>query len=339
MATVRTVTVKSSGGDYTSLSSAEAGEQGNLVSLDRQLNIECYASAAGDSTQVRVDGWTTDSTRYIDIYCPTGERHAGTWDTAKYHLTLTTSGSPGGCITNAEDYTRIRYLQVRNTRSSPPQYNSCIYSAANGTLIDGCITRGGYAGIDTDTSGHIVRNCVSYEGIRGGGNNNTSGGNTWQNCTLIGTTSGLASNASTTYPTASNVYAHGGTYGFSDYLLANAGGTMNKTNCMSSDTSSTSTYNGSTPTNCTNSVAHSTANFTNVTSTTENYLLPSGSALIDAGVDLSGTFTNDIDGTTRPQNSAFDVGADEYVAAAGGQPTWKRFGGVAFSARGMGGVW
>ena len=40
----KTVTVKSSGGDYTSLNAALAGESTNLVStLDGILTIECYA--------------------------------------------------------------------------------------------------------------------------------------------------------------------------------------------------------------------------------------------------------------------------------------------------------
>lgn len=41
-------------------------------------------------------------------------------------------------------------------------------------------------------------------------------------------------------------------------------------------------------TGSTGSTAYSTANFTNVTSGSEDFHLPSGSALIDAGTDLSG---------------------------------------------------
>lgn len=319
MPTVRTVTVKSSGGDYTSLAAAEAGEQGNLVTLDRQTDIECYASAAGDSTQVTIDGWTTDATRYIRFVCPAGERHAGVWDASKYHLTLATSGSPGGCITIREAYTRIEYLQVRNTRASAPDFNDAIYSEGTFVLVDGCITRGGYRSIRTPGAGSEIRNCIAYEGVRSGMFiQGTSGGfSSALNCTAIGALYGLESSASVNYPQAKNVYAHGGTWAFATGTGA-AGGSVAKTNCMSSDTTATNNTGGGGATNCTNSVAHSTANFTNVTSGSESYLLPSGSALIDAGVDLSATFTNDINGTTRPQGSGFDVGADEYAAVGGG---------------------
>lgn len=331
MATVRTVTVKSAGGDYTSLASAEAGEQGDLVSLDRQLNIECYASAAGDSTQVTVSGWTTDATRYIDIYCPEGERHAGVWDAAKYHLSVTTSGSPGGVITLRELCTRVRYLQVRNLRATPPAFNQAIYGDTDGNfLIDGCITRGGNVGIGVSPVPNQIRNCICYETPIGANITGTASGVTEiSNSTLIGTTTGLNASASVNFAVANNVYAHGGTAGFA----ASGGQAPTRTNCMSSDTSATA-GTGGTATNCTNSVAHDTSNFVNVTSGSEDYHLVTGSALIDAGVDLSGTFTNDIDGTTRPQNSVFDVGADEFVAAAAGQPAWKRYGGIAFAASG-----
>jgi hypothetical protein len=43
--------------------------------------------------------------------------------------------------------------------------------------------------------------------------------------------------------------------------------------------------------------------------------LVSGSALRGVGTDLSGTFTEDIDGDTR---SAWDIGADEFQGGGGG---------------------
>jgi hypothetical protein len=345
--TTRTVTVKGGGaGDYTSLASAEAGEQADLVSLDRLLVIECYASAAGDSSQVTINGWTTDSTRYIRIVSPAGERHAGAWDGAKYHLTLSTTGSPGGCITVREDYTRIEYLQVRNTNGSPGVFDLCIYNEAGGLRIDGCILRGGYYG--TSLEAHAIlnhaRNTVMYGAAQAGLRIVAASGNPTEadNCTCIGAVYGVEPSSIVTYAILKNVYAHGGTKGI--FGQGQDGGFVTKVNCMTSDTTATNNGGGGGATNCTNSVAHSTANFTNVTSGSEDYRLPSGSALIDAGVDLSGTFTNDVDGTVRPQNSIFDVGADEYQAGASGQPTWKRFGGIPFAAANAnrfqgGGMW
>lgn len=307
-------TVKSSGGDYTTLAGWEAGEQGNLTTLNDLAYCELYAIA--DTTQCTIDGWTTDSTRYVRIYTDSTARHAGAWDTGKYRLELTTAGSPGGCITNREAHTRFEFLQVYNTKGTPLQFDEGIYSEAT-CFVDGCIVRGGWAGIDLTLGGCTCRNSVTYGGLRGGRSNNSgSPGNTWQNCTLIGSTVGLAIDSNVVYSTAQNVYVHGGTFGFSNLAVTTAGGIVAKTNCMSSDTTATNNSGGGGATNCTNSVAHSTANFTNVTGGSEDYHIPTGSALKDAGVDLSGTFTNDIDGTTR--SGTFDVGADEFAAGGGG---------------------
>jgi hypothetical protein len=339
VATLRTRTVKSSGGDYTSLAAAEAGEQGDIVSSDEQVDIECYASAAGDSSQVTINGWTTDATHYLRIVCPAGERHAGVWDAAKYYLGVTTSGAPGGALTNFENYTRVEFLQIRNLRSSPPEYNDCVYSDCVGAFLNGLILRDGYRGCTFENGagrGNRLRNVLAYGGSRAGAiiSGSSSGYDEADNCTLIGGTYGLDTLASVNYPRARNVYAHGSTSGYG----ASAGGLVTKTNCAASDTSATNNSGGGGATNCVDSVAHNTTQFTNVTGGSEDYRLPAGSGLIDVGLDLSGTFTTDIVGETR--GATWDIGADEYVAGgAVGHPTWKRFGGVAFAARGNPGVW
>jgi hypothetical protein len=310
-------TVKAASGDYTTLTGWEAGEQGNLTTLNDLAYCELYA--IDDTTQCTLDGWTTDSTRYIRIYTDSSARHAGIWDDTKYNLVLTTAGSPGGCIANKEDYTRIEYLQVHNTHGTPGDFDCAIYSE-NIMLVDGCIGRGGKWTVDTSAGTSLteelnsLRNSLFYGGARGGRIKGTAGGRSRAyNCTFIGSVYGLDTSASTNYPIAKNVYAHGGTAGFT----ANGGANLvTKTNVMSSDATATNNAGGGGVTNCTDNVAHNTTQFTNVTGGSENYLLPSGSALIDAGVDLSGVFTNDIDGTTR--TGTFDVGADEFVAAAGG---------------------
>ena len=316
MATVRTVTVKASCVDYTSLASAEAGEQGNLVSLDRQLDIECYASAAPDTTQVMFDGWTTDSTRYIRVLTPLSERHDGKWNTSKYYMEHSTTGDPGGVLACREEYTIFEGLQIRNTKASPTEFNDCIYTEARITVIK-CITRGGYYGINVSIANSEVRNSIAYGAVRGGYVRGFAGGSAAAyNCTFIGSQYGLNTDASVNYPIAKNVYAHGGTACYSNNGGANL---LTKTNCMSSDTTATNNAGGGGATNCTNNIAHDTNNFTNVTAGSEDYHIPTGSALKDAGVDLSGQFTDDIDGDTR--SGTWDVGADEFTAGGGGGPT------------------
>ncbi|MEA2006752.1 MAG: choice-of-anchor Q domain-containing protein, partial [Patescibacteria group bacterium] len=55
-----------------------------------------------------------------------------------------------------------------------------------------------------------------------------------------------------------------------------------------------------------------TPDFVSTTSGSEDFHLQSTSDAINVGTDLSGTFTDDIDGDTRPID-AWDIGADEEV--------------------------
>jgi parallel beta-helix repeat protein len=66
-----------------------------------------------------------------------------------------------------------------------------------------------------------------------------------------------------------------------------------------------------------------------INKTGNNYhLSTSDTSAINAGSDLSGTFTTDIDGTTR--SGTWDIGADEYVASAPAGLTSSVLGGGRF---------
>lgn len=320
------VSVKSSGGDYSSLSSAEAGEQGDLVSLDRQLDIECY-SMNDSGANVTVNGWTTDATRYLRIYAAAGERHAGAWSTSKYRISRASGAAP--ILTVSEDYVRLEGLQIEDTDATfgqgSIQVSSTAAAASSDIRIDSCIFRaGGTRGaVDSYSTVYIVsgkttiRNTLIYGNALNPGVFSTFGSNSptvnIDNCTITGCGSYGLKNGSGTW-TVRNVYSGG--HGTDSY-----NGTMTRTTCAHSTATS---FAGSTA-----SVAHSAANFTNVTGGSEDYHLVSGSALIDAGTDLSGTFTTDINGATR--SAPWDIGADEFAGGgATGQPTWRRFGGVAY---------
>lgn len=312
MPTVRTVTVKSSGGDYTSLSAAEAAEQGDLPTLDRQLNIECYSMA--DTTTATIFGWTTDATRYIAIYAPTAERHSGVWDTNKYRLSINASASRPLFI--VEDYVRVTGLQIENTHTGG--YTSVFVSAVaaspnSSVLLDSLIIRSGSTVVSAETEGSGVRiaagavtlrNCIIYSASLSciytevGSNTPVV---TIDNCTIAGSASAYGVNVSGGTVTLQNCYSGGNST--DDY-----NGTMTLTTCAHS---SATVFTGSTA-----SIAHSTANFTNVTAGSEDYHLISSasSTLLTGGTDLSGTFTVDIDGETR---SDWSIGADEYVAVTG----------------------
>jgi hypothetical protein len=118
MATTRTVTVKSSGGDYTDLATALSTESKNLVSLDRVLVIELYASA-GAQAKFALSGWTMDATRYLKIVAPAGQRHAGLWTTGKSRI-VDTSGGYGTAIAtvNASDFVVFEGMQFEQQQGN-----------------------------------------------------------------------------------------------------------------------------------------------------------------------------------------------------------------------------
>lgn len=152
MATDRTVTVKSSGGDYASLNAALAGEQGDLVSLDRRLIIECYDLA--DSTAVNTTGqtWVTDATRYVLVTAATD--HAGKYSTSSYRLTgisaaaLFTSASGTGL-----DHLHLQGLQFYyDSTFSNCRAISYLVTAAGWLKVEKCIVvMGNTDAADTET--------------------------------------------------------------------------------------------------------------------------------------------------------------------------------------------
>ena len=69
-----TKTIKSSGGDYTSLSAWEAAEQADITGLGPSI-AECYD--VDDTTPTTISGWTTTASDYIEIIAAPAARCNG----------------------------------------------------------------------------------------------------------------------------------------------------------------------------------------------------------------------------------------------------------------------
>lgn len=306
MPTTLTRTVKAAGGDYTTLSAAEAGEQGNLVTLDRLLVIECYNFQ--DTTAVVIDGSSTDATRYIRVVAI--DRHLGTWSTSAYRLEAASSGN---ALLVSDNFTRIENLQIKGNAS--PCRAISIETSTTNVLIDSCLLTSAGASLNANNNAGVlplnnatvtVRNCVAFN-IRGCAFGAPLAGAvlTVQNSTSGGCNYGMYRGSGTA--SATNVYVGNAATSYFD-----AGVTI--TTCAHS---SATVIAGSTA-----NVAHSTANFVNVTAGSEDYHLVSGASatLKTGGTDLSGSFTHDIDGTTR---SVWGIGADaEAPTGPAGKPQY-----------------
>ena len=301
MPTVRTVTVKSSGGDYTSLSAAEAGEQADLPALDRQTNIEVYDFT--DTTTVDITGWTTDATRYINIYAAVGNGHSGTWDNSKYNLSI--SAAFGGALAVRENYVRVTGLQFDCTHvtSAGTPVGTVDVIGASDVRFERCIARrtGAQAGnmIVSHTAGTAtLRNCIFYQNTDSHAVRGAGGTLIIQNCTITAAAGdGIHNFFDASTITVDNTYSGG-------HTGAAYAGAMTRTTCAHS---SATVFSGSTA-----SIAYSTANFVNVTTGSQNlHLIVGASAtLLTGGTDKSGTYTVDIDNQTRTD---WSIGADEFV--------------------------
>jgi hypothetical protein len=313
MATIRTVTVKPSGGDYTSLAAAEAGEQGDLVSLDRQLNIECYSME--DTTSVFIDGSTTDATRYISIYTPATERHDGKWNNNKYRLV-----ADDILIGVRDRWCRIDGIQLSRSFSSGlyPMVSANTGSSGPNLTVSNCIFRDSVTYDDYDTTmiqweyvttaagNEYVFNNIFYH--PGAGTRNTAinnvdyaGNHYYYNNTFVDLAKGIVIAGDNINCTAKNNIAFNCTDGYSANI----------------DTADCNAYSeGSDPgTNGVDISAYSGSDIF-VDYANKDFHLKSTSPVRGLGASLTGIFTTDIDGQTR--SGSWDIGADQYVAAGGG---------------------
>src|SRR5688572_23828416 len=168
MPTTVTHTIKSAGGDYTSLSAWETAQQANLVTNDRIAQAECYAFALSD--RVTINGWTTDATRYIRIYTPDAERHDGrSRDVSGTGFQITNTAA--NTVFTIFHHVRLEGLDIKQTGAE----NGIIPGTGGDIRVTECVL---YSTSNSDSLYHIndanisgavftLRNLVLYGTIRG----------------------------------------------------------------------------------------------------------------------------------------------------------------------------
>jgi len=304
VATTVTKTIRSSGGDYTSLSAWAAAEVDgqDLVTADEVRVAECYDdwptgledNNIGDSTVV------SDATRYPKITVASGHRHDGTLKGGFFLSHEFGSGSEG---LNLGNYSVSEWVAYDDPIGSS---NSLMINVSQGGVARQCIVhsvKNDVRGIGTSEGGKI-HNCIAIDCSRGLNCVNRNS-NEILNSTVIGCVTGIwptVNSNSGDSTLVSNVvaYLNDDNYASSSYYRSGS------TNNAASD-ASTNTPPGANPI-LTDIVAGDFVDAAN-----EDYHLASGSTLIDAGADLSPDVVDDIDGDSR--TAPYDVGADEFVSA------------------------
>jgi len=176
MPTIITHTIKSSGGDYTSLSAWEAAEQRNLVAADEIAEAVCYGFI--DTTSCSVTGWTTGVNNYIIIRADVSARSTVpmTTDGSRYLIEV----SSGAGLSVNQAYTKVYDIQVNHTTNAPNN-NAVFIGSSAGMLLRNIVARSNNAA-DVGRAyfaqgGSAVRsrlqNCV---GIMNNGNGRTDQG-------------------------------------------------------------------------------------------------------------------------------------------------------------------
>jgi len=313
--TTRTVVVADSdpGGydaHYTSLSAAEAGEQGDLVTLTRTLIIECEALSGDDTTAVVIDGWTCSSPYNITIRAASGHEHGGV-PGAGYKLTTSAFTS----FSAYDDYSEIYDIEIESTATSAEtlvfRYGQtltverCIISSPSATSLRRTVstTKDGATGGD----GLTLRNCLILTGKN--------------NVITVRTTNAVIDNC-TAIIQSPNSFAYYETVS-SDIICRNCIAFGGSTNGFSGTFAAASDYNATDDTSSpgANSVDNITsAAFTNYAG--GDYTPATSGVLDSAGTNLSANFTDDITGATRTQ---WDIGAFG-ITGGGGGSTVSPFG-------------
>lgn len=334
-----TVTVRSSGGDYTSLNAALAGESANLTTNCHGtgsagiLTISCgnFEDTTAASTGT---GYTTSSSYYINIVGDPSDIVSGTntgvWSTSRYRLVYT--GATASAIAVYEQHVRFSDIQIFLNRVGV-SYEACInfayYSGTNAEhYVVRSIFRSTGGSCDTakfvnacDNGGLTVINSIFYDSrsVNGCKCIDAKANTIVYNCTFQNSYLGILLTG--TSAVIQNCLFSSLNTGVSGTCAA--GTDYNATNNAAI---------GYTVTGGGNTHDRLSQTFTFVDESGDNFhLAANDSGARDYGVDLSGTFTDDIDGQTR--TGTWDIGADEYIAVSTGQPTNKRMGGIPFASQ------
>lgn len=305
-------------GDYLSLNAWDTAQQQDLTDNggDTMTAVCQSSSGTADTTGITIFGWTTGAANYIRVWTDPNEsyRHDGKWNAAKYRLSI---ASASEIIQISEEYVRLIGLQLEQTGAGHGIEITWTVPG-NYILIDKCIWRS-----DDNTSGYGITlgetNIIlevknsSWYSWGWGALLNTSDTVNLYNCTVSDCNGGgswaLQGDSNCTAKNCAVFNSNddfNGTWAVIDYCASDDGDGTNAVDISPGGVEADDWDDAF--------VDYANGDF---------HVKDTGSVLYDAGVDLSGTFTDDIDGDTRSQ---WDIGADEYVAIGGVAPTAVLYG-------------
>ncbi len=316
---------------YTSLANAESGTENSIIGIDFDTgnrdaitedevwHFACYNDAV-DTTAVDWDGWTLGVANYVRIFTPNSvaeagsrQRHSGVWSTSAYRIEVANNYA----LRIRDDHLRVEGLQVRVTSVSGPEQKGIFVRelGAGGTAwISHCIIRGittatfdWHVGISLEASSAstvYAWNNIIYD-FRDDSNsvgielNDADGTVFSHNNTIVNCYNGLW-NRSGIF-TSRNTATQGCTNGFNGIFAPSSDHNLSD---LAADAPGA------------NSINSADVSFVNEIGPPMDYHLADGdNQAKNAGMDLSTSFTVDIDDDTR--TVPWCMGADENDALAG----------------------
>ena len=300
-------------GDYATLDDCMDSNEKDLTDSDEYFDVEISGDWSGgaDTSTVTIANYTTDATRYINIYVHSGAIHDGKYNTNKYRIETEQDG--GAAFNIYSSFVTLTGVQVKNTSTNDSHWTRAITINANNVTVDktigysfgrGFVNSVDNADITLSNSTFISTSTDSgdwYHAIYIGGDYGEPTSNNVYNSIGVSYSSGCGICADAYAVTVKNSYAYSvAQTDYQDYV--------NLTTCAAADTSGD-------PAGL-DSVAYSTSSgayFTNVTQGSEDFHIGASSTLKDAGTSLAGIVDDDIDGDTR--SGTWDVGVDEIVSS------------------------
>lgn len=306
MADLTVVVNPAGGGDYTTLASAESGEQTahhNLIGDGNSIFFNCVSGL--DANACNFSGWHANSDHKITIQTSLANRHTGKRGSG---FRLVVDAAWGNAFECTIPYTTIDGISFTNTS----EYARHI--TLNGWDTDGYII---LKNCFVTTNGNFGQGSMVY--ITGGGNCKVV------NCIIVGMDLGIYTESCDPFYAYNNTILNCNTSGINCagwvnfYAKNNYAGASVTADYVARDEATYwhgTTNFSSDETLDTTEIAVVDCHFVNSTLNSEDGAITAGSALIGIGTDLRAdsifNVTTDIFGTTRAAVPC--VGAYEYVA-------------------------
>lgn len=289
---------------YSSLNAFEAAEQVDLVSAGDTMTVNCRGVAA-DTNTVYFTGWTTGASNFITVIGDWSALYQ--YDSNKYVINTSSPSNP--TVSVRQNYTVVKNVQIQQDNTTANGYAyECLNS--NCTLEKSFLQKyssGGFGGgvslSGFNVTGNTVQNCIIQDMPGYGIRINTGGTNTHNiyNNTIYNCDEGIFTEWQTNAVSKNNVI-----FSCNDDFNDTATGTLTIDYCASDDGDGT------------NSISPASSDWSNEFTdyASGDFSILNSGNLYNGGTTVV-SVTDDIKDTSRPQSTAYDVGAYELVVAGG----------------------